>query len=167
MKNVLDNIIESSENTTIHIYPEYSKTTHTITPNIYTQNEIDKITEKIKKLSLKKINIIQEECFYRDLVKLTITSNKKTSITHYKKSITYNEFDKIIVLKNNIVNIPNNKIPVLSHYDNIEHKNMIIYELNTIDVLIINNQQICINVKNFLKREKLKEELELVFGFLS
>ena len=124
MNDAIDNIIKSNENTIIHIYPEYNKTQHTITPKIYAQNEIDKITEKLKKLSLKKTNIIQEECFYRDLVKLILTYDNKTNITHYKKSITYNEFNKIIVLKNNIVNIPNNEIPILSHYDNIEHKNM-------------------------------------------
>lgn len=171
MKDILDYIIKAEDNAIIHIYPRYTKTTYTIKPTMYTENEADKIIEKIKKISTKESSIEQTEYFYRDLVRLTFTDNgSERNIMNYKKSLAYHEIEykknNIVMIKNIIIYIPNNDIPVLSCYNNTEKKNIIIYEMTTIDILVISfgdKKQFCINVKKFPQTalDILKKELEI------
>ena len=152
MLNHLNEVLQAvynSDVTNIHIYLDCIQNENNIVPKMYTHDDIQKIKKNID-VSDKK-NIIQTETFFRDLVKINVTGDMNYH-SYIKKKTTYDFIENTLILKNDIVQIEKQNFPILSNYHNIEIKNIELFEMKTIDLLIIERNdkqyQICISVKD-------------------
>lgn len=106
----------------------------------------------IKKLNITKyIKIMQQESYFRDLLKLETNS----SVTYYKKkSEGIIIDDKICCLVEKIIlkSIDSACFPILSKYHYVYVKNIELYELDNLNILFISQKEnefnICLQIKN-------------------
>lgn len=165
MSDYLNEILQAiynSDITNIYIYLNCINNENKIIPKMYSLQEIQKIKKNIGFYNGK--NITQTETFFRDLVKIEVTGDIKYH-SYIKKKTTYNIIENTLILKNDIVQIEKQNFPILSKYHNIETKNIELFEMKTIDLLIVEKSdkqyQICLSVKDNSQKNKKLLLLEL------
>jgi hypothetical protein len=159
LNEVLETIY-SSDIPNIHIYLDCVENDNEIIPRMYTYDEIKKIKKHTGLDNGEKF--LQIEKYFRDMIKIDV--NIPTIMKHslyIKKKTTYNVIGNILILKNEINQIEKQNFPILSNYHNIETKNIELFEMKTIDLLIIERSdkqyQICLSIRD--KSQKNKKQL--------
>lgn len=130
------NVIAKENDKLIYIYPKCNIDKYKITPYLFDNKEIEKLKSILNSNS--NVSLVQEETYFRDLLKIKIESTS-TTISYFKKSTTYSIFNDLLLVKNKTVKISEDNYPKLSKYHHSEIKNIEILNWFSIEINIIKN----------------------------
>lgn len=160
-------IIKNHDNCTIYPFYELSQNSCKESCDdayIISLKQLKKYSKNIYKTCLKHYSTNVTETYFRDIIK----SEVDNKITYFTKKTMMTIIDNIIVVKNIIKNISEEKFPNLIEYDHIKTKKLDIYEYNYFDV-VINDMILYINTKSCEKisDKQLESELKQICGLLN